>query len=114
MAALPDLVPGPWLPSAAPAREELLGAVADFRPRGAFKNDFLSYCKLLGVFPHPQSVLRRGRVHARWRRWRRWRARAPPSPTPAASSRPFCARSLSNAAPSPSPLSHPRRQAAPG
>jgi hypothetical protein len=37
-------------------RAELLAAVADFAPRGTFKNDFLSYCKLLGVFPHPQSV----------------------------------------------------------
>ena len=54
MAQLPDLVAGPWVASAAPVREELLAAVADFSPRGTFKNDFLSYCKLLGVFPHPQ------------------------------------------------------------
>ena len=52
---LPDLPAGSWLAAASPRRgaEEQL---ASFAPRGLFKNDLLSYCKLLGVFPHPQLL----------------------------------------------------------
>ena len=52
MATLPDLPPGPWR-AAAPMRAGALAEARAFEPRRLFANDFLSYCKLFGIVPHP-------------------------------------------------------------
>jgi hypothetical protein len=49
---LPDLPSGPWRFDAKP-RTGSLSELSKFEPRHLFKNDFLSYCKILGIFPHP-------------------------------------------------------------
>lgn len=52
---LPDLPPGPWRYDAKP-RAGSVAEVSSFEPRHLFKNDFLSYCKILGIFPHPRIL----------------------------------------------------------
>ena len=52
---LPDLPRGPWSYDAKPRSGSEL-EISTFEPRHLFKNDFLSYCKILGIFPHPRIL----------------------------------------------------------
>jgi hypothetical protein len=55
---LPDLpaVPGHWSADAEPRSASALDDFALYQPKGLFRNDYLAYCKILGIWPHPRLL----------------------------------------------------------
>lgn len=56
--ALPDLPSsGLWAVDAEPTRGSVaLEEFALYTPKGLFRNDYLAYCKILGIWPHPRLL----------------------------------------------------------